>query len=140
MEKFEPKILGFFCNWCTSAAADLAGTSRLHYPPNIRPIRVWCSGTVDPSYVIRGFLENADAVVVGGCHPGDCHYINGNYKARRRIKLLKTIFETLGLDADRIYLKWISASEGVKFAREMTKITEEIRKKGKSPLSGRWDI
>lgn len=139
-ETFEPKILGFFCNWCTSSAADLAGTSRMHYPPNIRPIRVMCSGTVDPAYIIRGLLEGADAVVVGGCHPGDCHYISGNYKARRRVKLLKTIFKTLSLPDDRIYLKWISASEGKKFADEMTKITAEIKEKGASPIGKKWNI
>ena len=139
-EDFEPKILGFFCNWCTSSAADLAGTSRLQYPPNIRPIRVMCSGTVDPAYIIRGLLEGADAVVVGGCHPGDCHYISGNYKARRRIKLLKTIFKTLSLPDDRIYLKWISASEGKKFADEMTNITADVKKKGASPIGKKWNI
>ncbi|HDI82924.1 MAG TPA: hydrogenase iron-sulfur subunit [candidate division WOR-3 bacterium] len=140
MAEFEPKILGFFCNWCTSAAADLAGTSRIHYPPNVRPIRVWCSGTVDPAYIIRGLLEGADAVVVGGCHPGDCHYISGNYKARRRVKLLKTIFEALGLEHERIYLKWISASEGVKFAREMTAITNETKERGPNTLVKKWNV
>ncbi len=140
MSEFEPKILGFFCNWCTSAAADLAGTSRMKYPPNIRPIRVWCSGTVDPAYIIKGFLEGADGIVVGGCHPGDCHYINGNYKARRRIKILKTIFETLGLGEERIFLKWISASEGVKFAKTMTEITEKIKKLGPNEISKRWNV
>ncbi len=137
---FEPKILGFFCNWCTSAAADLAGTSRMKYPTNIRPLRVWCSGTVDPAYIIRGLLEGADAVVVGGCHPGDCHYINGNYKTRRRIKIIKTIFKTLGLGEERIFLKWISASEGVKFAKTMTEITETIKKLGPNEIGKRWNV
>lgn len=140
MNEFEPKILGFFCNWCTSAAADLAGTSRMKYPPNIRPVRVWCSGTVDPAYIIKGLLEGADAVVVGGCHPGDCHYINGNYKTRRRIKIIKTIFKTLGLGDDRIFLKWISASEGVKFAKSMTEITEKIKKLGPNEIGKRWNV
>uniref|UniRef100_A0A7C4YRS5 Hydrogenase iron-sulfur subunit n=1 Tax=candidate division WOR-3 bacterium TaxID=2052148 RepID=A0A7C4YRS5_UNCW3 len=139
-EKFEPKILGFFCNWCTSAAADLAGTSRIQYPANIRPIRVWCSGTVDPAYIIKGLLEGADAVVIGGCHPGDCHYINGNYKTRRRVKIIKTIFKTLGLGDERIFLKWISASEGVKFAKTMNDITEEIRKLGPNELGKKWNV
>lgn len=134
---FEPKIVGFFCNWCTSSAADLAGTSRIKYPVNVRPIRVWCSGTVDPAYIIRAFIEGADAVVVGGCHPGDCHYISGNYKARRRIKLLKEVFKSLGLPEERIYLRWISASEGKKFADTMQEITEDTRKKGPGPFAGK---
>src|SRR4030042_683824 len=96
--KFEPRIIGFLCNWCTWAASDLAGTSRMQYPPNIHPIRVMCGGTVDPVYIIKALLSGADAVLVGGCHPGDCHYISGNYKARRRIAMLKAIFEALGLD------------------------------------------
>ena len=133
-KNFEPVIVGFFCNWCTSAAADLAGTSRLKYPPNIRPIRVMCSGTVDPVYVLRAMLEGADAVIIGGCHPGDCHYINGNYKLRRRIAILKTIFKTLGLDERRIRLEWISAAEGNKFARIMKEYTEEVKEMGPSPL------
>lgn len=140
MSEFEPKILGFFCNWCTSAAADLAGTSRMKYPPNIRPVRVWCSGTVDPAYIIKGLLEGADAVVIGGCHPGDCHYINGNYKTRRRIKILKTIFKTLGLGEERIFLKWISASEGVKFSKSMTEITDTIKKLGPNEIGKRWNV
>ncbi|RKY98346.1 MAG: hydrogenase iron-sulfur subunit [Candidatus Hydrothermota bacterium] len=136
-EKFEPKIVGFFCNWCTSAAADLAGTSRLQYPPNIRPIKVMCSGTVDPVYIIRALLEGADGVIVGGCHPGDCHYIDGNFKARRRVKLVKEILNALGLDGERVKLAWISASEGPKFVKVMHQVTEEIREKGPNPMSKR---
>ena len=135
MENFEPKIVGFLCNWCTSAAADLAGTSRMSYPTNIRPIRVMCSSSVDMSYVVKALFEGADGVLIGGCHPGDCHYINGNYKARRRVLYLKSIFKTLGLDYERIWLRWISASEGVKFARVVTKFTEELKKKGANPLA-----
>ena len=133
---FEPKVIAFLCNWCTSAAADLAGTSRLQYPANLHPIRVMCSGTVDPAYLIKSLLSGADAVLIGGCHPGDCHYVSGNYKARRRIAMLKTIFESLGLEKERIWAKWISASEGPDFARAAIKITEETRKQGPSQLAG----
>lgn len=140
MSEFEPKIVGFFCNWCTSAAADLAGTIRLQYPPNVRPIRVMCSGTVDPVYVIRALLSGADAVIVGGCHPGDCHYVSGNFKARRRMAILRTILKTLGLDEERVWLRWISAAEGQKFAKTVREITEEIRKKGPSQLGKVWEV
>ncbi len=139
-ESFEPKIVGFLCNWCSYAGADLAGTSRIQYPPNIRIIRVMCSGSVDSMYIIRALLEGADGVFVGGCHPGDCHYIDGNYKARRRMVLLYTIMETLGLEKERVWIRWISASEGQLFADTVTKMTEEIRKLGPNPLSGKWDL
>jgi F420-non-reducing hydrogenase iron-sulfur subunit len=108
-KEFEPVIVGFFCNWCTATAADLAGTSRMQYPPNIRPIRVRCSGSVDPVYILRALLSGADGVVVGGCPPGDCHYVSGNFKARRRMSVLKTVLEELGLE-DRVWIKWISAN------------------------------
>jgi len=139
-DNFEPKIVGFFCNWCTSSAADLAGTSRMQYPPNIRPIRVMCSGSVDTAYVWRAFLEGADGVIVGGCHPGDCHYVSGNYKARRRIKILETIMKTLGLDEKRLWLRWISASEGKKFAETMKEFTEHIKQLGPSKMGENWSI
>ena len=135
MSEFEPKIIGFLCNWCTSAAADLAGTSRMQYPANIHPVRVMCSGTVDPAYMIKALLSGADAILVGGCHPGDCHYISGNFKARRRIAMLKAIFEALGLEDERIWAKWISASEGRRFADTVAKITEETKKQGPNPLA-----
>ena len=138
--KFEPKLVGFFCNWCASSAADLAGTSRMQYPPNIRPIRVMCSGSVDTAYVWRAFLEGADGVIVGGCHPGDCHYVSGNYKARRRIKILETIMKTLGLNEERLWLRWISASEGRKFAETMKEFTEHIRELGPSETGKNWSI
>jgi len=137
---FEPKIIGFLCNWCTGAAADLAGTTRAQYPPNLHPIRVMCSGTVDPVYLIKALLSGADSVLVGGCHPGDCHYVSGNYKARRRIAMLKNIFESLGLDADRIWTRWISASEGPEFAAAVREITEETKKKGPNPLAADWAL
>ncbi len=138
MSDFEPKIVGFFCNWCTSSAADLAGTSRLQYPPNVRPIRVPCSGTVDPVYLLRSLREGADGVMIGGCHPGDCHYITGNLKARRRVKIVKTILESLRLPADRVLLAWISGSEGPKFQRVVTEFTNKLREMGPSDLSKKW--
>jgi coenzyme F420-reducing hydrogenase delta subunit len=130
MNAFEPVIVAFFCNWCTYTAADLAGTSRLAYPPNIRIIRVMCTGMVDPKFVIKAFLEGADGVLVSGCNPGDCHYINGNYKARRRVKLLKEILEPFGVEPERLRLTWIGASDGVRFAEIMREMTEQIRRLG----------
>lgn len=140
VEEFEPVIVGFFCNWCTSTAADLAGTSRMQYPANVRPIRTMCSGSVDPVYILKALLSGADAVIVGGCEPGDCHYVSGNYKTRRRITALKTILNTLGLDDDRVWLRWISASEGAKFAETMKEITAEMKEKGPSPLKEQWTV
>ena len=134
-DEFEPKIIGFLCNWCTAAAADLAGTTRTQYPPNLPPVRVMCSGTVDPVYIIKALLSGADSVLVGGCHPGDCHYVSGNYKARRRIAMLKTIFKALGLEDERIWARWISASEGPEFARLVREITAETKKQGPSALA-----
>jgi F420-non-reducing hydrogenase iron-sulfur subunit len=130
MTDFEPTIIAFVCNWCTFTAADLAGTSRLTYPPNVRLIRMMCTGMVDPKYVIKALLEGADAVLVSGCHPGDCHYINGNLKARRRMKLLKEILPRFGIDERRIKLTWIGASEGVDFAKTIKEMTAEIKALG----------
>ena len=132
MDKFEPAIIAFVCNWCTYTAADLAGTSRLSYPDNIRLIRVMCTGMVDPQYVIKAFLEGADGVLISGCHPGDCHYINGNYKARRRIKLLKEILPRFGIEKDRLRLTWIGASDGIEFAEVMTRLNDQIIEMGPS--------
>ena len=137
MEEFEPAIVAFVCNWCTYTAADLAGTSRLIYPKNIRLIRVMCTGMVDPQYVIKAFLEGADAVLVSGCHPGDCHYQNGNFKARRRIRLLKTLLANFGVDEKRLCLTWIGASDGIEFAETMEKLTRNIREMGPNPLGRR---
>ncbi len=137
---FEPILVGFFCNWCTSTAADLAGTTRLQYPPNIRPIRTMCSGSVDPIYILRALLSGADGIIIGGCNPGDCHYVSGNYKARRRIAGLKTILDTLGLENDRVWLKWISAAEGQKFAVTMRDFTEKIKELGPSPFRKNWSV
>lgn len=139
-EDFEPKIVGFLCNWCSYAGADLAGTSRIQYPPNVRIIRVMCSGSVDSMYILRALLEGADGVFVGGCHPGDCHYIDGNYKARRRMVLLENILGTLGLEKERVWLRWISASEGQRFADTMKEMTEAIRKLGPNPIAKHWNL
>jgi coenzyme F420-reducing hydrogenase delta subunit len=132
MSDFEPTIVAFFCNWCTYTAADLAGTSRLSYPPNIKIIRMMCSGMVDPKYVIKALLEGADGVIVSGCNPGDCHYINGNYKARRRIKLLREILPRFGFEPERLRLTWIAASDGVLLAETMQEMVDQIKALGPS--------
>ena len=134
MGEFEPIIIAFVCNWCTYTAADLAGTSRLIYPPNVRLIRMMCTGMVDPKYVIKALLEGADAVLISGCHPGDCHYINGNIKARRRVKLLKEILPRFGFDERRLKLSWIGASEGVDFAETIKEMVAEIKALGPSEV------
>lgn len=130
MSEFEPTIVAFFCNWCTYTAADLAGTSRLSYPPNIKIIRMMCTGMVDPKYIIKALLDGADAVLVSGCHPGDCHYINGNFKARRRIKLLKEILARFGFEEERLRLTWIGASDGVQFAKTINEMVAQVKKLG----------
>ena len=130
MSDYEPVIVGFVCNWCTFTAADLAGTSRLTYPPNVRLIRVMCSGMVDPKFVIKAFLEGADGVLIGGCWPGDCHYINGNFKARRRIKLLKEILPRFGFGEERLRLTWIGASDGIQFAETIDTMVAQIKSLG----------
>ena len=127
---FEPRIVGFLCNWCTYTGADLAGTARVKYSPNIRSIRVMCSGRVDPVFVIKALFEGADGVLIGGCHPGDCHYQEGNYKALRRYLLLKRILPEYGIEAGRVRLEWVSASEGERFGHVVDEFTEEIRKLG----------
>ena len=132
--EFEPKIIGLTCNWCTYAGADLAGTSRLKYPPNIRLIRLMCSGRIDPAFVLTAFARGADGVFLGGCHYGDCHYMAGNYKTWRRVNLLKRLLVQLGLEPERLRLEWISAAEGVEFARKVTEFTKEIKELGPSPL------
>lgn len=133
-ESYEPKILGFLCNWCSYAGADLAGTSRLQYPPNIRIIRVMCTGRIDPAFIVKAFAVGADGVMVSGCHPGDCHYVTGNYKAEKRINFLNSILGDLGIEKERLLLTWISASEGEKFAQTVRDFTEKIRKLGPSPI------
>ena len=132
-KKFAPRIVSFLCKWCSYTGADLAGTSRLKYPPSILPIRVMCSSRVDPVFIIQSFLEGADGVLIGGCHPGDCHYQSGNYHTRRRFAILKKVFESLGLEGKRLRLSWISASEGPKFARVGNEFTEKIINMGENP-------
>jgi F420-non-reducing hydrogenase iron-sulfur subunit len=136
MDDFEPRIIGFFCNWCTYAGADLAGTSRIQYPPNVRVIRLMCSGALDPVYVIKALLEGADGVLIGGCHPGDCHYQSGNYKARRRVAILQSILKQMGFEPERVWLRWISASEGRYFADTVTEMVAKIKELGPNPLKG----
>ena len=140
MDDFEPRIVAFLCNWCAYTGADLAGTSRLQYPPNVRSIRVMCTGGVDPIYVIKALLEGADGVLIGGCHPGDCHYQSGNLKARRRMAILRSILEQLGLDPDRVWLRWISASEGKLFADTITEMVQTLKEKGPNPMGEAWAI
>jgi F420-non-reducing hydrogenase iron-sulfur subunit len=132
---FEPKIIGFLCNWCSYAGADLAGVSRIQYPPNIRIIRVMCSGRIDPAFILEAFKDGADGVLVAGCHlPSDCHYISGNFKALRRITLLKKVLENFGIEPQRLRLEWISASEGDKFAAVVRDMVAEVKKLGPNPL------
>ena len=130
MDGFEPVIVAFVCNWCTYTAADLAGTSRLLYPKNVRLVRVMCTGMVDPQYIIKALLEGADGVLVSGCHPGDCHYINGNFKARRRMKMIKEMLPLFGFEPQRVRLTWIGASDGIEFAETMHELVEQIRTLG----------
>jgi F420-non-reducing hydrogenase iron-sulfur subunit len=130
MSQFEPRIIGLVCQWCTYTGADLAGTSRRKYAPNIRLIRMMCSGRMDPAFILRAFEMGADGVLVGGCHPGDCHYSEGNYKALRRSILLKKMLAQLGIEPERFRLEWISASEGERFAQVVDEFTEQIRKLG----------
>lgn len=134
MKEFEPKIIAFLCKWCTYAGADLAGVSRLKFSPNAVPIRVMCSGRVDPSFVLDAFAKGADGVLVGGCHPGDCHYAQGNYKTLRRVKLLKVLLKDMGLEEERLRLEWISASEGNKFREVINDMVIKIKEIGPSPL------
>jgi F420-non-reducing hydrogenase iron-sulfur subunit len=133
-KEFEPNIIGFLCNWCSYAGADLAGTSRMKYPPNIKSIRVMCSGRVDPVFVLEALRKGADGVLIGGCHPGDCHYQSGNYKANRRMKLLKRLLEEMAIDPGRVRFEYISASEGAKFASVATEFVDQLKKMGPNPL------
>ena len=137
-KSWEPKIIAFLCNWCSYAGADLAGTSRLQYSPNIRIIRVPCSGRVSPLYIIQALVDGADGVMVSGCHPGDCHYTAGNYHARRRWTLFRALLATLGIDLNRVHFAWISAAEGRKWQQAITEITERTRAMG--PYTAYRDI
>jgi len=132
---FEPKILGFLCNWCCYAGADLAGVSRLQYPSNIRVIRVMCSAKVNPTYVMKALLDGVDGVFIGGCHIGDCHYTNGNFYTRRRVMMMNKVLEVIGLEPERLRLEWVSAAEGIRFQEVITDFTRTIKELGPSPLA-----
>ena len=132
---WEPRIVAFFCNWCTYTASDLAGTSRMTYAPNTRVIRVMCSGRLDPQFVLDAFRQGADGVLIGGCHPGDCHYQEGNYKALRRFRLLRRLLGQMGIEEERVRLEWISASEGDRVQKVTNEMVEQVRKLGPLKLA-----
>lgn len=127
---FEPKIVGFLCNWCSYTGADLAGTSRIKYATNLRVIRTMCSARIDPTFILKALLEGADGVLICGCHPGDCHYVEGNYKAMRRYPLLKRLLDAYGIENERVQLEWVSASEGRRFAEVVDRMTEQVKALG----------
>ena len=130
MSEFEPNIVAFLCNWCSYAGADLTGTTRTHYPPTVKVIRVMCTGRVNPLFVLQALRQGADGVLISGCHPGECHYLKGNFLARRRFLLMKNLLEYVGINPSRIRMSWVSASEGKKFADVITEVTEDIKKLG----------
>jgi F420-non-reducing hydrogenase iron-sulfur subunit len=132
-EEFEPLIIGFCCNWCSYAGADMAGVSRLQYPPNMRIVRVMCSGMVSPNLIIDALTKGADGVIICGCHIGDCHYLEGNLKAENRKEAIELLLEDFGLEPERFRLEWVSASEGPRFAEVMREMTETVRELGPSP-------
>ncbi|MGB7294669.1 MAG: hydrogenase iron-sulfur subunit [Candidatus Aminicenantales bacterium] len=133
---FEPQIVGFLCNWCTYVAADLAGVARLQYPPNVRAIRMMCSGAVSPLYIISALKKGADGVFIGGCHIGDCHYQRGNHSTLKRVAIVKHLLEALGIDPRRLRLEWISASEGPQFSKVLAEFVSQIKELGPNPLKG----
>jgi F420-non-reducing hydrogenase iron-sulfur subunit len=133
-QEWSPRIVAFFCNWCTYTASDLAGVSRLRYAPSTRVIRVMCSGRIDPEFVIEAFIQGADGVLIGGCHPGDCHYSEGNYKCLRRYHLLQKVIEQMGIEKERLRLEWISASEGKRLQEVVNEMTETLRQLGPSTI------
>ena len=134
--EFEPKIVGFLCNWCAYAGADLAGVSRLQYPHNLRIIRVMCSGRIDPAFILEAFKDGADGVLVAGCHlPSDCHYLSGNFKAQRRMFPLRKVLQQFGIEPERLRLEWVSASEGDRFATVVREMVEHVRKLGPNPIT-----
>jgi len=136
-ESFEPKLVGFLCRWCTYTGADLAGISRIKYPPNLTPIKVMCSGRVDPTFIVQAFADGADGVLIGGCHPGDCHYDVGNYRTMRRYPMLVKLLGQFGIEPDRVWLRWISASEGNLFADTIRDFTARIKELGPLNWSAR---
>jgi len=133
-EEFEPLIVAFCCNWCAYAGADLAGTSRFEYPPNIRIVRVMCTGRIDTTLVLESLRLGADGVLIAGCHPGDCHYQRGNYMMEKRFSYIRKALETIGIEPRRVRLEWISASEGGKFAALVREMTQQIKDLGPSPF------
>ncbi|MBZ0203739.1 MAG: hydrogenase iron-sulfur subunit [Ignavibacteria bacterium] len=139
-KKWEPKIIAFFCNWCTYTAADLAGVSRLKYAPNVKVIRLMCSGRVDPQFILQSLASGADGVLIGGCHPGDCHYSEGNYKMLRRFRLLQRVLRSMGVEDERVRLEWISASEGEKVKTVINEMVDTIRKLGPLGLPGKISV
>ena len=134
-KQFEPKIVAFFCNWCTYMAADSAGVSRMKYAPNARVVRLMCSGRIDPQFILDAFAKGADGVLIGGCHPGDCHYQEGNYKTLRRVTLLKRVLKEMGIEEDRFRLEWISAAEADRLRTTMNDMVEKIRALGPLNIS-----
>jgi F420-non-reducing hydrogenase iron-sulfur subunit len=136
---FEPKIVGFFCNWCSYRAADLAGTSRAAYAPNLRIIRVMCSGRIDPTFVLKAFSLGADGVMIAGCHPGECHYLEQNYKTMRRVSMLRHTLAPMGIDEGRVQLVWASAAEGQQLAREINRIVRQVSRLGPLNWPGNWE-
>lgn len=133
--KFEPKIVAFVCNWCSYAAADLAGVSRIQYPTNVVNVKMMCSGRIDPLMVIDAFIRGADGVLVSGCHPGDCHYIHGNYLARRRLYVLKKLLVGIGIETERFRIEWISASESQRYSKVIEDMVKDIKRLGPLELS-----
>lgn len=127
---WEPQIVAFLCNWCSYAGADLAGVSRIQYPPNVRVIRVPCSGRINPLFIVKALQNGIDGVLVSGCHPGDCHYISGNLYARRKFALLKSLLEYVGIEPERVHFSWVSAAEGVRFAEVLAKVIQAVRQAG----------
>jgi F420-non-reducing hydrogenase iron-sulfur subunit len=137
-ERFEPKIVAFLCNWCSYRAADLAGTARIKYQPNVRMIRVMCSGRVDPSFVLKALALGADGVMIAGCHPGECHYLEQNYKAMRRFEMLKHNLDIMGVEDERVRLQWASAAEGVQLAEAINEMVDQVRALGPLNWPNRW--
>ena len=135
---FEPKIVAFLCNWCSYRAADLAGTARMKYQPNIRILRVMCSGRVDPTFVLKAFALGADGVMIAGCHPGECHYIEQNYKTMRRYEMLRHTLGVMGIEPERLRLQWASAAEGAQLAAAINDMVEKVRALGPLAWAGNW--
>ena len=129
-QPFEPKVIAFLCNWCSYAGADLAGVSRMQYPPNVRVVRVPCSGRVNPMYILKALQQGADGVLVSGCHPGDCHYLTGNLYARRKFAVLSAMLDAVGVDDERVHFSWVSASEGSRFVEVLNKVIDDVRRLG----------